>query len=284
MDVIVADNAGFCFGVKRALELAARAAEDPARDVYTLGPLIHNPQEIARLEEQGIHSVDALDKVGAGVLLLSAHGVDPEVEEAARASGAQVIDATCPFVQRAHQHIGTLAEAGYAVVILGDKGHREVTGLAALAGGKADIVTSASEAQALPFRECCGLVVQTTQRPETLRDVVAALAGRCRELRVFNTICEATLKRQQSARELAGQVDVMLVVGGRNSANTARLGEICAETGTPTHHIETARELHADWFRGASRAGVTAGASTPEWIVDEVVSRLRKLPADAHCP
>jgi small subunit ribosomal protein S1 len=304
VEIIVAKHAGFCFGVKRALELVARAAEahsaearaaetpsagthstgERAGAVYTLGHLIHNPQEIARLEQQGIRSVDSVDQAAEGVLVLSAHGVDPAVESQALASGLQVIDATCPFVHRAHEDIRTLSKEGYAVVILGDPGHREVAGLAARVGGKAEIVTNAEEARALPFRERRGLVVQTTQRPDALREVAAALTDCCRELRVFNTICEATVKRQESARGLAEKVDVVIVVGGRNSANTARLREICAATGTPTHHIETADELTACWLDGARRVGVTAGASTPAWIIEEVVSRLRALAEEAARP
>lgn len=281
MEILVAENAGLCFGVKRALELVERASEGRALAVATLGALIHNPQEIARLEARGVRQVDSPEQMSEGVLVLSAHGVDPAVEEAARARGLEVMDATCPFVRRAHGHIRALAEEGYRVVILGDPGHREVAGLAARAGGRAEIVTDAEEAEALPFAPRYGLVVQTTQRRETLRAVAAALADRCQELRVFNTICEATVSRQESARKLAEQVQVMLVVGGRNSANTARLRVICAATGTPTHHIETAAELEADWIAGVARVGVTAGASTPEWIVDEVVARLRELAGEA---
>jgi small subunit ribosomal protein S1 len=275
--IIVAENAGLCFGVKRALELVGRAADNRSRPVYTLGPLIHNPQEIARLEARGIQRADSLDQVAQGAVVLSAHGVDPEVEVQAGSRGLEVIDATCPFVRRAHGYITTLAQEGYSVVILGDPGHREVEGLAARAGGKAHIVTSAREAEALPFQDRYGLVVQTTQRSETLREVAGALAERCRELRVFNTICEATFSRQESARRLAEQSDLMIVVGGRNSANTARLREICAATDTPTHHIETADELTAEWLAGAATVGVTAGASTPEWIIEEVLRRLREL-------
>lgn len=277
MEIIVAENAGFCFGVKRALEIVARAAEAKSRPVHTLGELIHNPQEIERLEAQGVRRVESLAEVPSGAVVLSAHGVDPKVEQEAAARGLEVIDATCPFVRRAHADIRTLAEEGYSVVILGDPGHREVLGLAARAGGRADIVTNAQEAGALPFRDRYGLVVQTTQKPETLREVAGALAERCRELRVFNTICEATVGRQESARQLAERVSVMLVVGGRNSANTARLREICEATGTPTRHIETAEEVQAAWLGGAERVGVTAGASTPEWIIGQVVARLREL-------
>jgi 4-hydroxy-3-methylbut-2-enyl diphosphate reductase len=201
------------------------------------------------------------------------------VEAQARARGLEVIDATCPFVSRAHQHIRSLAEGGYSVVILGDPGHREVEGLAARAGGEAHIVTGARDAEALPFAKRYGVVVQTTQRPGTLREVVGALTGRCSELQVFNTICEATVARQESARQLADQVEVMIVVGGRNSANTARLHEICAATGTPTYQIEIGQELEPGWLTGVSRVGVTAGASTPEWVIQEVVERLRRIAA-----
>jgi len=277
VEIIVAENAGFCFGVKRALEIVARASETKSRPVHTLGALIHNPQEIERLEAQGVHRIESLEDAPSGAVVLSAHGVDPRVEQEAAARGLEVIDATCPFVRRAHAHIRTLAEEGYHVVILGDPGHREVAGLAARGGGRAEIVTGAAEASALPFRDTYGLVVQTTQRPEALGEVAGALAERCRELRVFNTICEATVGRQESARQLAERVGVMLVVGGRNSANTARLREICEATGTPTHHIETADELNAAWFAGAERVGVTAGASTPEWIIRQVVSSLREV-------
>jgi len=277
MKIITAENAGFCFGVKRALELAARAAEDGSRPVHTLGALIHNPQEVARLEARGVRRVESLDEAPVGAVILSAHGVDPAVEAEARARGLEVIDATCPFVRRAHQHIRTLAAEGYSVVILGDPEHREVAGLAAHAEGKATIVTNAAEAAALPFGGKYGLVVQTTQRPEALREVAGELAERSRELRLFNTICEATMKRQESAHDLAERVEVMIVVGGRNSANTARLREICEATGTPTHHLETADELDRAWLVGAARVGVTAGASTPDWIVAEVEARLREL-------
>ena len=284
MEIIVAEDAGFCFGVKRALERVAGASEDRSRPVYTLGALIHNPQEIARLQERGVRQVDSVDQISEGALVLSAHGVDPQVEADARARGLEVIDATCPFVKRAHSHILALSQQGYHVFILGDRGHREVEGLAARAGSEAEIVTSAEEVERLPPRERCGLVVQTTQRSEALAEVVGALAQRCGELRVFNTICEATVKRQESARELAERVDVMVVVGGRNSANTARLREICAATGTPTHHVETAEELKAEWLRGAQRVGVTAGASTPAWIIERVVERLRCLADGAAAP
>lgn len=282
MEIVVAENAGICFGVKRALELLSGATQDESRPVYTLGALIHNPQEIARLREGGVEQISSLEAVQHGAVVLPAHGVDPKVEEQARRGGLEVIDATCPFVRRAHAHILSLAEDGYQVVVLGDPGHREVEGLAARAAGEAEIVSSAEEASALPFRDRRGLVVQTTQRPETLHEVAAALAERCRELRVFNTICEATASRQESARQLAAEVDVMLVVGGRISANTARLREICAETGTPTYHIETADEIDDAWFQGAGRVGVTAGASTPDWVIAEVEERLREVGREAE--
>ncbi len=281
MEIVVAENAGFCFGVKRALELVVKAAEDKARPVHTLGPLIHNPQEIARLERLGIRPAESLDDIADGAVVLSAHGVDPALQSEARARGLEVIDATCPFVSRAHQHIKTLCDEGYAVVILGDPGHREVEGLAASSDRQAYIVTSGEDARAVPRQRRCGLVVQTTQRPEALREVAGELALRCDELRVFNTICEATVSRQESARKLAESVPVMIVVGGRNSANTTRLAEICERAGAQAHHIETAEEVQPQWLAGAARVGVTAGASTPEWMIERVVERLREIAGES---
>jgi len=222
--------------------------------------------------------------VPGGVVILSAHGVDPSVEEEAQARRLQVIDATCPFVLRAHSHIRQLAAEGYSVVILGDPGHREVMGLAARAEGKATLITGAEQVLQLPLRRRYGLVVQTTQRPEALQAVAGALAARSGELRVFNTICEATVKRQESARALAETVEVMVVVGGRNSANTARLREICEQAGARTYHIEIAAELQPSWLLGVQRVGITAGASTPDWVIAEVEARLRDLGSAPAAP
>ncbi|HUT75818.1 MAG TPA: 4-hydroxy-3-methylbut-2-enyl diphosphate reductase [Armatimonadota bacterium] len=277
MEIIVADNAGFCFGVERALDMVKGEEEAGPRPLHTLGSLIHNPQVVERLRQEGVRQVSSLDEVAGGTVVIPSHGVGPEVSRQARERGLHVADATCPFVARAQDHVRALADGGYQVIILGDKGHPEVAGLVGAAGGQAVVIEHEDELAGIELRPRVGLVVQTTQAPARLGAVAAALAVRARELRAFNTICGATSQRQESALRLAQQVEVMVVVGGKNSANTNRLSQLCEQTGVPTHHVETAAELDPQWFRGARKTGVTAGASTPEWLIHEVVEALRRI-------
>lgn len=280
MKVIVARHAGVCYGVERALKLADEAAS-AGGDVATLGPLIHNPQAVAALQERGVGVASTLDDVSAGTLIIRSHGVDPAVIVEAEARGLDVIDATCPFVSAAHTCAADLAVAGYAVVIVGESDHPEVEGILAHAGGSALIVQHASDLpQRLPARKI-GVVVQTTQPPAVLQEVVAALLPRVSELRVCNTICSATAKRQASAAELAETVDVIVVVGGHNSGNTTRLAEICLARNPRTHHVETAEELEETWFHAAEVVGVTAGASTPDEQIRGVIDAIEALAGDA---
>jgi 4-hydroxy-3-methylbut-2-enyl diphosphate reductase len=263
MRVEVARYAGVCYGVERALKLAEEAAEK-GRPVHTLGPLIHNPQAVQALREHGVEVATCLDEADDGTLVIRTHGVDPRIIAEARERGLDVVDATCPFVTAAHTCAEELVRDGYAVVIVGEEEHPEVEGIMAHAGGRALVVESAADLpERLPGRKV-GVVVQTTQTMDRLRDVVDALLPRASELRVFNTICSATGKRQQSAEELARAVDVMVVVGGHNSGNTTRLVEISQAVNERVHHVETADELEPAWFAGAESVGVTAGASTPD--------------------
>lgn len=278
MKVVVARHAGVCYGVERALKLATEAANTAER-VSTLGPLIHNPQAVAALQEQGVGVASSLDDIDGGTVVIRSHGVDPAVIIEAQARGLDVVDATCPFVRAAHTCAAELAAAGYAVVIVGESDHPEVEGILAHAGGEAVIVERAADLPAkLPRR--IGVVVQTTQQLSTLREVVDDLLPRTAELRVCNTICSATAKRQTSAAELADEVDVIVVVGGHNSGNTTRLTEICRSRNARTHHVETAEELQREWFTGAHVVGVTAGASTPDEQIQGVITAIESLPAD----
>ncbi|MDH4140220.1 MAG: 4-hydroxy-3-methylbut-2-enyl diphosphate reductase [Coriobacteriia bacterium] len=276
MRVEVATHAGVCYGVERALRLAGESAESGDR-VRTLGPLIHNPQAVAALKEMGIEVAGCLDEVGDGTLIIRSHGVDPAIIAQAQEKGLDVVDATCPFVSAAHTCARDLNEKGYAVVIVGEEDHPEVEGIQAHAGGSALIVQSAEDLpERLPARNV-GVVVQTTQSLARLEEVVAALLPRVAELRVCNTICSATAKRQLSAEELARTVDVMIVVGGHNSGNTTRLAEICASVNPRTYHVETADELDPAWFEGAESVGVTAGASTPGVQMQNVIAAIEAL-------
>lgn len=279
MKVVVARHAGICYGVERALKLAGEAA-DSGGPVHTLGPLIHNPQAVQALKDRGVGVASDVSEVASGTLVIRSHGVDPAVITSATAAGLDVIDATCPFVSTAQRHAGDLAAEGYTVVIVGEADHPEVEGILAHAGGSAVIVQSVEDLpEHLPSRRI-GVVVQTTQSQSRLEEVVSALLGRVNELRVFNTICSATAKRQKAADELAGTVDVMVVVGGRNSGNTTRLAEICRSVNERVHHVETAEELRPSWFEDAAVVGVTAGASTPDEQIAGVIAAIEAIDAD----
>lgn len=276
MRVEVARYAGVCYGVERALKLASEAA---ARGgvVHTLGPLIHNPQAVEALRMQGIETASAVDDVDEGTVIIRSHGVDPSIIAHARSKSLDVVDATCPHVSKAHEAARELKQGGYTVVIVGEADHPEVEGIMAHAGGEALVVESAAELPAhLPSRRV-GVVVQTTQSEARLAEVVAALLPKVRELRVHNTICAATAKRQESAAELAEAVDVVVVVGGHNSGNTTRLVEICRAVNPNTHHVETANDLDPAWFEGATSVGVTAGASTPGEQMEGVIRAIEGI-------
>lgn len=277
MQVVLAESAGFCYGVKRAMDGVMQAARESGKPIYTLGPLIHNPQVIEKLESQGVKSVHDLSDISAGsIVVMPSHGVSKSVMDQARESGLEIIDLTCPFVSKVHRLAEQLVSEGYQVVVLGDPGHTEVKGIMSRAGEGAVAVSRAEDLAAHELGKPVGVLAQTTQRPDEYRVLVAEVALRAYEVRGFNTICNATTDRQQSALEIASDVDVMIIVGGRNSANTRRLAEMCSSV-VRTHHIEVADELDPKWFRKTEKVGVTAGASTPGWIIEEVVKKLESL-------
>lgn len=281
VEIVVAPYAGYCYGVERALRLVQEASGDVPAPIHTLGPIIHNPSVVERLAQRGIEAVDDLDAITEGSVIIRTHGVPPGVVAEARRRGLEVIDATCPFVTVAQRKASELQEKGYVPVILGERDHPEVVGLTACAGEKAIVVEDAGELAVRAVRgRRVGVVVQTTQTRENLSRLAAALAPLARELLVFNTICDATEKRQAAARELAATVDAMVVVGGRNSANTTRLASLCRELQSRTWHIENAAEIESEWLAGLRRIGVAAGASTPEEEIEAAVTRIRELVAD----
>jgi 4-hydroxy-3-methylbut-2-enyl diphosphate reductase len=276
LNVIVAKSGGFCSGVKRAIKVARQAAADSPTGVYSLGPLIHNPQVVGKLERAGIKPLTRLGK-GGGRLVVRSHGASPEVLERAKSRGYQIIDATCPFVRKAQQNARKLFRRGYRVVIVGEKAHPEVKGIRSHVDGQTTVIESIDQAKRLKFGSKVGIIAQTTIPVDTFAAVVAEVARKARELLVFNTICSETARRQEGARRLARRVDAMLVVGGRNSANTSRLKGMCETICSETHHVETADEINGDWFRPGSTVGVVAGASTPGWLVKGIVDRLESM-------
>lgn len=277
MKVIIADQAGVCFGVKRALDLVRSEAEN-SEGLATLGPLIHNPQVVSDLESRGVRVVKSVEEAEGGAIVMPSHGVPRDIVITAESAGLRVIDATCPFVANVHMRVGALAADGYLVVVVGDAGHSEVKAIRSAAGDDAIVISSPDEVCSYDWSgKRVGVVSQTTQTPERFGEVVGKIAESAKEVVAFNTICYATHDRQTSARELAPRVEAMFVVGGRNSANTNRLTEICETCGVPTYHIETADEIQSEWVRGMETVGLTAGASTPGWIIDEVKDCLEKL-------
>ncbi|MCM0710907.1 4-hydroxy-3-methylbut-2-enyl diphosphate reductase [Collinsella sp. BG-O-102] len=275
----IAAHAGTCYGVQRALDMALAAAPQAGESaqVHTLGPLIHNPIVVRELAEAGIGLAETLNDAASGTVIIRAHGVVPQVIEAAHDRGLTVVDATCPYVKKVHMAAERLVREGYHVVVVGEPGHPEVEGILGHAGDDAQVVSCAADADALPLKGKVGLVVQTTQTAQNLADVVAAITPRVQELRVINTICAATSERQQAAAALANRCDCMVVVGGKNSGNTRRLAQICADACEHTYHIEETSELQAAWFTDAHHIGITAGASTPQEHIERAVTRIKEL-------
>ncbi len=269
----IASEAGACYGVERALRMVEDAAKTSPVPVHTLGPLIHNPRVVADLALKGVTVVDSPEESAGDTLLLRTHGVTPNEERRARKLCHDVLDATCPFVKKVHLAASRLYREGYQVVVVGEAGHPEVEATLPHAPG-AVVVGDASEVADLPACKKIGVVVQTTQSKSNLERVVSALLGRAEEVRVVNTICDATSGHQGACAELAARADVMIVIGGRISANTKRLTEIAAELCPRTYHIEGADELDPSWLDGAGLIGITAGASTPASQIDAVRSAI----------
>mgnify|MGYP003585920716 CR=1 FL=1 len=272
MEVLLARNMGFCYGVRRAVDMAF-ASENLA----TLGPLIHNPQMIDKLAARGVAVIDSLAQAAGRTVLVRSHGVGPEVYDEASRCEIALQDATCPHVKKAQQAARQFAERGFRVVVAGEKNHQEVKSILAWAGPEAIAVETPQDLSGYPVAEKIGLVSQTTLEREVFEAIKTELAQRTAELEVAPTICTATEERQTAARRLAETVEVVVVVGGRNSANTRHLADVCRKVGVRTYHVETAGELDSAWFSGVKRAGITAGASTPDWIIEEVRQRMESM-------
>jgi len=277
--VEVARHAGFCFGVKRAIRMVGEALASGQGPVTSLGPVIHNPQVVRSLEEQGLRRAASIAEVAEGVVVVRSHGAPPHVHAELRERGLAVVDATCPFVKKMHRQARRLFRMGYQVVIVGDRNHSEITSLTEDPSFECLVAAGPADLDGVKLAGRIGLAAQTTQTQENFQAVANRILPNVLELRIFNTICDSTTTRQTEARELASRVEVMVVIGGRNSANTRRLAEICRETGTRTIWVETAGELSPELLGDAERIGLTAGASTPQWIITDVIRRLQSLPA-----
>ncbi len=276
MEVILAEYLGFCYGVKRAIKIARAHANSKSN---TLGPIIHNPQMVERLKSEGVGTIENLNDTTEGTVIIRSHGVGPQVYEEIKAKGLKIVDATCPHVKKAQISARDLVESGYKVVIIGEKNHPEVKSIFDWTQGKATILEDESEAE--NFKSCkkLGIVSQTTVNGEHFKNIVLKLLEKSNDIKILRTICTATDQRQSAALKLAEQVDVMIVVGGKNSANTTKLAKLCQSKCT-TYHIETSQEISQDWFKKSnpvSKIGITAGASTPDWIIREVYDKCQRI-------
>jgi 4-hydroxy-3-methylbut-2-enyl diphosphate reductase len=279
MSVILAETAGFCMGVKRAVDLVLDIAQHKGTlHIYTYGPLIHNPQTIELLRSRGIVPINSLDEIPnteqEATLVIRAHGISPEERSKIKQRGVRIVDATCPKVAHVQAIIKKHARRNDTILIIGDEKHPEVMGLMGYAYGKGIIVKNPEEVAKLPDLERVCVVAQTTQNIDKFRETVAAIRRRFTDAVIFDTICDSTDKRQSEVKKMAAEADAILVVGGRNSANTMQLARLSEQAGTPTFHIETADDLKQIPLSGYRRVGVSAGASTPNWIIDRVVDYL----------
>ncbi len=278
MQVLIADEYGFCFGVERAVEMVEEALQE-GDTVRTLGPLIHNDQEMARLATHGVSMISAPVQIQRGeTAVIRAHGVTPQVEVELREKASKVVDATCPFVTKVQKLAARAAAQDRHVVIVGNPEHPEMIGVFGYAPEHSFIVSSAEEVAKLPRLKNPLVVSQTTIKLQNFYDVAEAVkANADGETQVINTICSATRDRQDAARALAGEVDAFYVIGGRHSSNSRKLLAVCLEQCEKSFLIETEDEINAEDVRGANRVGLTAGASTPNWLIEKVSARLKEI-------
>jgi 4-hydroxy-3-methylbut-2-enyl diphosphate reductase len=280
MEVLLAEEYGFCFGVERAVDMVEDALKEGA-EIRSLGALIHNAQEMERLEAKGVTTIDAPAEAGTDVTaVIRAHGVTPQVQSELEARAAHVIDATCPFVTRVQHLAERAARQGRDVVVAGNPDHPEMIGVVGYAPANTYVVRDANEVAALPVLRQPLVVSQTTLKLQTFLEVAEAVRARSdSEPQVVNTICSATRDRQDAARQLSGLVDVFYVIGGRHSSNSVKLLAVCQEQCEKSFLIETALEINPHDLEAVERVGVTAGASTPNWLIEQVVERLRAIGA-----
>lgn len=276
MEINIAKGIGFCYGVKRALELAKKAADENGT-ISCLGSIIHNEKVIKNLEREGIHTVENIDEIKTKRIIVRTHGLPPKVIEGIKRRGKKIIDGTCPYVKRAQNIAKSLRKEGYEVIIIGDPSHPEIIGVQGHINNEGKIVIKEEDAKSLPFRKKRGIIAQTTQDIELLKRLLPLIGERTYELRVFNTICSYTEDRQKEAQELAKKVDLMLVIGSKKSSNTTKLFHISKRILPNSYHIESYKELSTEIFRGVNKVGVITGSSTPESEIEEVVKKILEI-------
>jgi (E)-4-hydroxy-3-methyl-but-2-enyl pyrophosphate reductase len=278
MKILIAKKAGFCMGVRRAVEMVLDAPNKHENPICTFGPLIHNPQVLDLLKEKDISTIEHIPESATGTVLIRAHGVPPQTKQNLKKAGFKIIDATCPRVIKVQTIIRKHAKKDYASIIIGDKDHPEVIGLLGYAEGKGFVADNLDDLDSFPSFEKAIIVAQTTQNTLFFDEIKKWANNKFPHYKIFDTICDSTAKRQVEVQNLADSVDAVIVVGGQNSGNTKRLAEISKKTGKPTYHIETESEIDVDALSEAKCVGITAGASTPNWVIKKIYRTLEALP------
>jgi 4-hydroxy-3-methylbut-2-enyl diphosphate reductase len=276
MEIIVAEECGLCYGVRRALTMAQRTRRHKSGGISTLGDLIHNPRVIADLEAQGIVSAPTPEAIRDGTVVIRSHGVSPTLYRRLQRRKIDVVDATCPIVKKIQQLVESLASEGREVVIVGDRRHPETQGLLGYSRGRGVVIETEEEARALPARKTRAVLAQSTEDLDRFQKVAAALVEKTKELRVYNTICDSTRTRQRSTSELASRVDTLFIVGGKASSNTTKLYEISRRIQPRTYFIENAKQITPAMLRGAEMIGLSGGASTPPEAIEEAVQAIQR--------
>ncbi|SHJ80386.1 4-hydroxy-3-methylbut-2-enyl diphosphate reductase [Tepidibacter formicigenes] len=277
MKIKIASYAGFCFGVERAMDMAWNKLEENSK-VYSLGPLIHNRQAVKKYEDKGLKVIESLEEANDNSkIIIRSHGVPLKVYEESKEKGMEIIDATCPFVKKIQDIANKYYNKGYKIIIIGDSSHPEVIGINGWCNNEAIIVKNIEDLDNIHrnYKKYC-VVAQTTMNLKVYEEITKKLNEILDNVEFYNTICSATRERQKAARDLSKEVDAMIVIGGKHSSNTQKLVQICSEN-TITYHVETIDDLELDKLKKYSFIGITAGASTPKWIIEEVVSSVEKL-------
>jgi len=275
MEIIAAKNSGLCYGVRRALDIATETRQKKAGKVFTLGDLIHNPQVIADLEKQKIHSINDLDGLNEATVIIRSHGASPDIYRLLTQKNIEIVDATCPTVKRIQKLVEVLAKDKEEIIIVGNKEHPEIKGLIGFSQGKGIIVENEDQAKSLLNRKRRAILAQSTQDLYLFEKIVSALIEKTKELNVYNTICRSTQTRQKSTSKLASSVDILFIVGGKNSSNTNKLYQISKRILPNTYFIESAAQIKPEMLKGAEKIGISGGASTPPRAIQEAVAKIK---------
>ncbi|MDY6786730.1 MAG: 4-hydroxy-3-methylbut-2-enyl diphosphate reductase [candidate division WOR-3 bacterium] len=280
--IITAEHSGFCFGVKRAINMIEEVSNRySGEDIYTLGPIIHNPQTVERMKKKGVkvlNTAEEISSIESGVVILRTHGIEKHILDMLEKKDVTLIDATCPFVRKAQDYVVHLNNEGFPIIIIGEPNHPEVKALKSQIAEKVLVIAGKDDVVKIKNLESgrVGIVSQTTQNYEDFKSTINVLCDYFKELHIYNTICNATSLRQQAAVSLAKRADMMLIIGGYNSANTKRLYNLCRRIQERTYHIETIGNIEDSWFEdGIETIGIAAGASTPDWIIEDVKNYLK---------